>query len=90
MYSLEVKPELDKKLIKLAGKNKKQIEIIRNKTLEILENPHRYKNLKKPLQHWKRVHVDKHFVLTFSVDEENKSVILEDYDHHDKIYKTKG
>ena len=36
---------------------------------------------------WKRVHIDKHFVLIFSVDEENKIVALEDYDHHDKIYK---
>jgi hypothetical protein len=26
-------------------------------------------------------------VLLFSVDEESKSVTLEDYDHHDNIYK---
>lgn len=36
---------------------------------------------------WKRVRVDKHFVLTFSVDEDSKTVTLEDYDHHDNIYK---
>ena len=86
MYSLEVRPELDRKLLKLAKKNKKQLIIIRNKTEEILRNPHRYKNLRKPLQHWKRVHIDRHFVLTFSIDEETRTVTLEDYEHHEKIY----
>ena len=40
-----------------------------------------------PLNDWKRVHVDKHFVLTFSIDEESSTITLEDYDHHDNIYK---
>ena len=86
MYSLKIKPDLEKTLKKLAKKNKKQVEIILRKVDEILENPHRYKNLRAPLNDWKRVHVDKHFVLTFSIDEESKSVTLEDYEHHDNIY----
>jgi len=87
MYSLKIKPDLEKILKKLAKKNRKQVEIIFNKIDEILANPHRYKNLRAPLNDWKQVHVDKHFVLIFSVDEESKSVTLEDYDHHDNIYK---
>jgi YafQ family addiction module toxin component len=87
MYNLKIKPDLEKTLKKLAKKNRKQIEIILKKIDEILENPHRYKNLRAPLNDWKRVHVDKHFVLIFSFDEESKSVTLEDYDHHDNIYK---
>ena len=87
MYSLDIKPSLKKKLIKLTKKNPKQAEIIARKTEEIIKNPHRYKNLRAPLQEWKRIHVDVHFVLTFSIDEERKVVILEDYDHHDNIYK---
>ena len=87
MYSLDIKPSLKKKLIKLAKKNPKQAEIIARKTEEIIKNPHRYKNLRAPLQEWKRIHVDAHFVLTFSIDEDIKVVILEDYDHHDNIYK---
>ena len=88
MYSLEIQPSLDKKLSKLAKKNRKQYEIIIKKTQEILLNPQHYKNLRAPLQHLKRVHIDSSFVLTFSVNENAKSVTLEDYDHHDKIYKT--
>ena len=87
MYKLEIRPSLQKKLEKLAKKNSKQAEIIVKKSEEITLNPQHYKNLRAPLNHWKRVHIDKHFVLTFSVDEESKTVILEDYDHHDVIYR---
>jgi len=86
MYELEIRPELDLKFVKLSKKNKKQLEIIFKKVEEIIQNPQHYKNLRKPLQHLKRVHIDKHFVLTFSVDENKKIVTLEDYEHHDKIY----
>ena len=87
MYKLEIRPSLQKKLEKLAKKNSKQAEIIVKKSEEIVLNPQHYKNLRAPLNHWKRVHIDKHFVLTFSVDENTKTVILEDYEHHDVIYR---
>lgn len=86
MYRLKIKPDLKKNLKKLEKKNQKQIEIILRKVDKILANPHIYKNLRAPLNEWKRVHIDKHFVLFFSVDEESNSVTLEDYDHHDNIY----
>tara|TARA_Y100000310_G_scaffold225889_1_gene227970 strand:+ start:1425 stop:1691 length:267 start_codon:yes stop_codon:yes gene_type:complete len=86
MYSLKVDEVLFKKLEKLRKKNKKQFEIIMKKAEEIIQNPRHYKNLRAPLQHWKRVHIDRHFVLTFSVDEETKTITLEDFDHHDNIY----
>ena len=87
MYSIDIKPELDKILRKLAKKNRKQHKIIMKKIEEIIENPHRYKNLRYPLHDWKRVHIDRHFVLTFSIDEDNETVIFEDFDHHDNIYR---
>ncbi len=87
MYSLSINPDLDKVFDKLAKKSPKQLDIIFKKVEEILKNPHRYKNLRAPLNNWKRVHIDKNFVLTYSVDEVNKKVVLEDYDHHDEIYK---
>ncbi len=87
-YSLLIRPSLDEKLKKLVKKNRKQFEIIMKKTEEIVENPQHYKNLRAPLQNFKRVHIDKHFVLSFSVDENSKTVTLEDFDHHDEIYRS--
>ena len=87
MYTLEVREKVDEIFRKLLNRNRKQLEIINKKVLEICENPNRYKNLRVPLNSWKGVHIDSHFVLTFSVDEVNKKVILEDFDHHDNIYK---
>ena len=86
-YSLAIKPELDKKLSKLIKRNRKQYEIIMKKAAEIVLNPQHYKNLRAPLQHLKEVHIDRHFVLTFSVDENTKTVTLEDFVHHSEIFK---
>ena len=87
MYSIDITPHLDRILQKLVKKNRKQYELIFRKIPQILRNPHRFKNLRSPLQHLKRVHIDQHFVLTFSVDEESKTVTFEDFDHHDNIYR---
>ena len=87
MYSYELRKSVEKIFFKLAKKNSKQLMIIEKKIQEIRENPQHYKNLRKPLQHLKRVHIDKSFVMVFSVDENKKHIIIENYDHHDNIYK---
>lgn len=87
MYSLKTREDLDKTFSKLSKKDPIKLQIINKKIKEILEEPNRFKNLRAPLNHWKRVHIDSHFVLAFSVDENTKTVTLEDYDHHDNIYK---
>lgn len=86
MYEYALRKTVEKIFHKLARKNPKQLEIIHDKVEEIRRDPHRYKNLRSPLRHLKRVHIDKSFVLVFSVDDSKKLVIIEDYDHHDKIY----
>jgi|TARA_B100001971_G_C17665639_1_gene274985 YafQ family addiction module toxin component len=86
MYSLQIDEGLMKKLDKLRKKNRKQVEIILKKADEVVKDPHRYKNLRAPLNMWNRVHIDKHFVLVYSVDDSRKVVTLEDYNHHDVIY----
>ena len=86
MYSYELRKSVEKIFFKLARRNPKQLLIIENKIQEIRQNPGHYKNLRRPLQHLKRVHIDKSFVLVFSVDENKKHIIIEDYDHHDNIY----
>ena len=62
-------------------------EIALRKAEEILNQPQHYKNLSGPMKHLKRVHVDSNFVLTYSVYEGTKTVVLEDLDHHDRIYQ---
>ena len=85
MYSHEFRKSLERELSGLAKKNPRQLEIIKKKIDEIVENPERYKNLRAPLQHLKRVHIDKSFVLVFSV--KDKKVIFESVEHHDDIYE---
>jgi YafQ family addiction module toxin component len=85
-YSLEIRKSADKQLRKQTPDILRQIN---KKINEIIENPQRYKNLRSPLNHWKRVHIGKSFVLCYSVNELNKAVIIEAFDHHDKIYLTK-
>ena len=86
MYSLESKPDLDKKFSKIGKKNPKQMEIITKKIKQILDNPYHFKPLRGDMHGARRVHIDKSFVLTFDIDGKNKVVTLLDYEHHDNIY----
>ena len=88
MYNLEIKEEADKIFSKLSKRNPKQLNIIDKKIQNIRENPnHSYKFLKKPLQSFNRVHIDKHFVLIFKLDHIRKTLIIYYFDHHDNVYK---
>lgn len=87
MYHLEIRKSIEKIFFKLAKKDPEQLDAISKKIEEIRSNPHHYKNLRKPLHHLRRVHIDKSFVLAFSIKESEKLVIIEEYDHHDEIYK---
>lgn len=88
MYTYELRKGLEKDFHKLRKKDSDKLKKISKKIKEIItsENVTHYKNLKRPMQHLKRVHVDTAFVLVFSVNEINKKIIFEDFDHHDKIY----
>ncbi len=86
-YDLEVRKDLYESFRKMEKKDRQKLEIINKKVKEILENPGRYKQLKAPMQHMRRVHIAGSFVLIFSVDEQKKCVILEEFAHHDEAYK---
>lgn len=87
MYKLFIKESLDRKFKKLRKKDKEMLQIINRKLGDILENPYRFKPLRKPLQNKRRVHVGGSFVLIYEVDTEAGIVTLIDFDHHDNIYK---
>lgn len=89
MYNIYSTDTFEKSLKKVKGK--KQKDNIKNKMEEIARtveyNPDHYKNLKKPLQKYKRVHINTNFVILFEIDSNKNKVIFSNYKHHDKIYK---
>lgn len=88
MYQLKVKPEADRIFKKLSKKNKKFLVVIDKKIKEIRKNPfHKYKHLKKPLQGYRRVHIDDSFVLIFRINHIEESVDLYFFGHHDEVYQ---
>ena len=88
MYKLAVKESLDKKFRRMAKKDKETLILVHRKVEQILNDPYRFKPLKKPLQNKRRVHVGGSFVLIYEINELEKTVTLLDFDHHDRIYKT--
>ncbi|MBI5393564.1 addiction module toxin RelE [Candidatus Woesearchaeota archaeon] len=88
MRSHSPEEKLKKILEKLYKKDRKRYEIIMQKMQEILtcSDVNHYKNLRSPLQHLKRVHIDSHFVLVFRYDVQQDHVLFYDLDHHDSIY----
>jgi mRNA interferase RelE/StbE/toxin YoeB len=71
------------KLEKLSHKNQVQYQHVEKKIKQIIRNPEHYKPLKGNLSGERRAHVGD-FVLIYHEDPE--SIIIDDYDHHDRIY----
>jgi len=67
MREFSVEENLKRTLSKISKKDKAMYDAIMKKFEEILtcENVNHYKNLRKPLQDFKRVHIKSSFVLTF-------------------------
>jgi len=88
LYLHFIQPDLQKTLEKLSKKDKKTYDITLAKIQEIISSSdiHHYKNLHKPKQHLKRVHIHKSFVLTFSFDASQNCIIFVDIEHHDDAY----
>jgi YafQ family addiction module toxin component len=91
MHKLLVEEGLKKILVKLFKKDKVTYEILMKKIDELLSTTDlsHYKNLRVPLQDFKRVHIRGSFVLIFKYVESENKIILYDFDHHDYIYNKK-
>ena len=85
MYGIIARKDVERILQKLAKKDKVSSIYISKKIKEIQENPHHFKPLRTPMQNFRRVHIG-NFVLIYSIDENKKIVIIEKYEHHDKVY----
>ncbi len=89
MRKFLVEDNLQRTLNKLFKKDKTNYEAVMKKFEEILscKNINHYKNLRKPLQHLKRVHVRGPFILTFKYIESKDKIIFYNFDHHNNIYE---
>ncbi|MBT4376660.1 addiction module toxin RelE [archaeon] len=90
MFDYDFSDELKFKIRKLIRKDKKKADIIYKKVNQIIScdsnSINHYKNLRGNMKEFKRVHIDKSFVLTFNVDLPNNFILFEDFDHHDRVY----
>ena len=88
MREFEIKPDLQKKLVKVFKKDRTTYEKIMKKIEEVIssDNVEHYKNLRHDMKDSKRVHLGP-FVLVFSYDKSNDFVSFEDFNHHDNIYQ---
>lgn len=87
MFDVEFSKDLVRKLKRIKKKNKRLFDSTVKKIRKIKRDPERYKPLRHDLKNYKRVHVQRPFVLVFKVDHANKKIVFIDLDHHDNIYK---
>jgi len=88
MHNWEISEYLNSVLSKLSRKDKPLYEQILKKIDEIINcyEVEHYKNLKYKMKDSKRVHIG-HFVLVFQYNKLTDTILFDDFDHHDNIYK---
>ncbi len=88
MHNSEISKFLQTSMKKLSKKDKSLYEQLLKKIDEIkkcYEIEH-YKNLRYNMKDSKRAHIG-HFVLVFQYNKTTDTIIFDDFDHHDRIYK---
>ncbi len=83
--------ELKETLEKLFRHDRRRYDIVMKKINEIASSDEfaieRYKHLRHGRRGEQRVHVDRHFVLSFRYDKAYKHVSFLSFDHHDEAYR---
>ncbi len=91
MFDFDMSDELRSLIEKLSKKDKLRTLILNKKIQEIISNDAKtidhYKTCRYDLKEFKRVHIDKSFVLLFKVNKEKNSIYFWRLRHHDEIYK---
>lgn len=88
MRDFLIEERLRKALQKIARKDKVMHEALMKKFEEIVScaDVNHYKNLRAPLQEFKRAHIKGSFVLLFKYLPSEDKIIFFNLDHHDAIY----
>jgi len=91
MFDYNLSDELKAVVQKLNKRDRERSLILAKKIQEIISNNtesiDRYKNLRYDMKNYKRVHIDKSFVLVFRVFKEKNFILFDRMMHHDDIYK---
>ncbi len=89
MRKFSIEQNLQNNLNKAIKKDRVLYESVMNKISEVINcsDVNHYRNLRSPMQEFKRVHIKGSFVLIFKYDQNEDKVIFYDLDHHDYIYK---
>jgi len=90
MFEFNLTSSLKKELKKLSKKDKILFEIFKKKLTEIINRDknsiNSYKNLKRPLNKYKRIHLDDKFILIFKVDLKDNHILFIKIVHWDEAY----
>lgn len=85
-YIIQFENALEIILQKLKKKDYILYQRMIHKIIEISKNPELGKPLRNVLKGKQRVHVGS-FVLVYSIDKKNETIIFLDFKHHDKVYR---
>ena len=88
MREFSIESDLKRVLKRIAKRDRVTHNAIMNKIEEVLicKDISHYKNLRSPLQEFKRVHINGPFVLIFKYYSNADKVEFYELDHHDNIY----
>ena len=93
MYDIHFIPEFDEFMEDLSKKEPNTHDQIIKKIIDIAEtlewSDKHYKNLQNPLNKFRRVHLNKTFVLIVRVNHNARMVEFFVYDHHNTVYQNK-
>lgn len=91
MFEYTLSDILKKKVAKLAKKDKILALNFKKKLFEVISHDAQtidtYKNLRKPMQDKKRIHLTDNFIFLFRVDKLNNQILFVDILPWDKAYK---
>ena len=86
MYSLAFTESCKREIKKAAHKNTTLKQALESQIAKLLENPRQGKPLKAPLEGKWRVHVLTSFILIYEILENEKTILLFRFAHHDDAY----
>lgn len=90
-FNFDLSDKLKAVIKKLSKKDRIRVIILNKKIKEVINNDlhsiDRYKNLRYNLNEYKRVHIDKSFVLLFNVDKQKNHILFEGLLYHDDVYR---